>query len=35
MMGIKEYTYDEHWMLYVCDESLNSVPEGNNLLYVN
>ena len=28
-MGIKEGTCDEHWVLYVCDESLNSTPETN------
>ena len=36
MMGIKEGTcYDEHWVLYVSDESLNSTPETNIVLYVN
>ena len=28
MMGIKEGTCDEHWVLYVSVESLNSTPEG-------
>ena len=29
-MVIKERTYyDEHWVLYVSDESLNSTPETN------
>ena len=41
-MGIKKGTckkkkkgtcYDEHWVLYVSDESLNSSPEI--LLYIN
>ena len=26
-MGIKEGTYDEHWVLYVSDELLNPTPE--------
>ena len=26
-MGIKEGTCDEHWILYVSNESLNSIPE--------
>ena len=35
-MGIKEGTCcDEHWTLYVIDESLNSTPETNHALYVN
>ena len=35
-MGIKEVTcYDEHWVLYVSDELLNSIPETNIALYVN
>ena len=29
VMGIKEGTSDEHWVLYVSDESLNSTPETN------
>ena len=36
VMGIKEGTCcDEHWMLYISDESLNSNPETNTTLYVN
>ena len=36
MMGIKEGTcYDEHWVICVSDESLNSTPETNIILYVN
>lgn len=34
-MGIKGGTCDEHWVLCVNDESLNSVPETNITLYVN
>ena len=34
-MGHKEGTCDEHWVLYVNDESLNSTPETNIALYVN
>ena len=34
-MGIKEGTCDEHWVLCVSDESLNSTPETNIALYVN
>ena len=34
-MGIKEGTYDGHWMLHVSDESLHSTPETNITLYVN
>ena len=34
--GIKEDTcWDEHWILYVSDESLNSIPEIIITLYVN
>ena len=34
--GIKEGTCaDEHWVLYVGDDSLNSIPEANIALYVN
>ena len=29
VMGIKEGTWDEHWVLQVSDESLNSTPETN------
>ena len=35
VMGTKEGTCDEHWVLYVSDESLNSTPETNIALYVN
>ena len=35
VMGIKEGTCDEHWVLYATDESLNSSPEPNGTLYVN
>ena len=36
MMGIKEgICCDEHWVLYVSDESLNSTPETNFALYFN
>ena len=35
MMGIKESTcYGEHWVLYLSDASLKSVPETNITLYV-
>ena len=35
-MSIKEITCcDEHWVLYVRDESPNSTPESENALYVN
>lgn len=34
-MGIKEGPCDEHWVLYVGDESLNSSPANNITLYVN
>ena len=30
-----EGTWDEHWVLYVSDEALNSTPETNIALYVN
>ena len=35
VMGIKEGPCDEHWMLYVSDELLNSTPETNITLHVN
>ena len=35
VMGIKKGTRDEHWVLYVSNESLNSTPETNIALYVN
>ena len=34
-MGIKMGTCDEHWVLHVSKESLNSTPEINITLYVN
>ena len=34
-MGIEEGSYDEHWVLYISDESLNSTPETNIALYGN
>ena len=33
--GIKEDIWDEHWVLFVSDESLNSIPEISVTLYVN
>ena len=33
-MGIKEGTCDEHWVLYISDESLNSTPKTNITLYI-
>jgi len=34
--GIKEGTFcDDHWVLYLSDESLNSTPEANIALYIN
>ena len=35
MMNINEGTCDEHWALYVTDESLNYTPETNIILYVS
>ena len=35
VMVVKEGTCDEHWVLYVSDESLNCTPETNITLYVN
>ena len=35
VMGIKEGTCDEAWVLYVNDESLNSTPETNIALDIN
>ena len=35
VMGIKEGTCDEHWVLHLSGESLNSTPETNIILYVN
>ena len=34
VMGIKEGTCEEHRVLCVSDESLNSTPETNIILYV-
>ena len=35
-MDIKEGTwYNEHWVLYATDESVNSMPETSNTLYIN
>ena len=34
-MDSKEGTFFEHWVLYTCDDSLNSTPETNITLYVN
>ena len=34
-MGIKEGTCDEHWILYVSDESLNSIPENQYYMLTN
>ena len=35
VMEIKEGTWDEHWLLHISDESLNSTPETNITLHVN
>ena len=36
VMHIKDDTcLDEHWVLYVSDESLGSTPETNTTLHVN
>ena len=35
VMCIREGTYDDHWVLYISDESLNPTPETNITLYVN
>ena len=36
VIGMKEGTWgDEHWVLYVSVESLNSTLETNIMLYVN
>ena len=35
VMSIKEGTCDEHWVLYVSDESLSSTPETNFIICVN
>ena len=33
-MGIKEFTCDKHWVLYVSNESVNSTPKTDVTLYV-
>ena len=34
--GIKEGTFcEKHWVLYVSDKSLNSIPETSITLYAN
>ena len=36
VMGIKEgICWDEHWVVYVSDESLDSTPEAKTTLYAN
>ena len=35
VMGIKEGTWEEHWVLYINNESLGSTPEANTILHVN
>ena len=35
VMGIKKGTCDEHWVLYVSDELLHSIPDTNTTLHVN
>ena len=35
LLGIKEGTCDDHWMLYVRDESLNSTSQTNIALYIS
>ena len=35
VMGIKQGTCDEHCMMNVSDDALNSTPETNVSLYVN
>ena len=35
VMGTKEGTCDEHWVLQVSDAALNSTPETKIALYVN
>lgn len=34
VMGFKEGAWDEHWVLYVCDEPRNSTLEINIIPYV-
>ena len=33
-MGIEEGTWDEHWVLYVSDESQESTPKTKSTLYM-
>ena len=35
VMGIKEWTDDEHWVFYVNVESLDYTAETNFTLYIN
>lgn len=35
VIGIKEGTCDEPWVLYASDESLISTPETKNILHIN
>ena len=35
VMGIKEGTCDEHWVLYLSNESLKSTPKPIIALYIN
>ena len=35
MTSIKEGTCDEHWVLHVSDESVNSTSESNIALYIS
>ena len=35
VIGTKNSSYDEHWVLYASDESLNSTSETNTTLYGN
>ena len=36
LMGIEEGTcWDEHWVLYVSDDSRESTPEAKTMLYVS
>ena len=34
-MGLKEYTWDEHWVLHASDESLNFILKKNIKQHVN
>ena len=35
VVSIKNGTCVKHWVLYVSDESVNSIPEANVTLFVN